>query len=149
EADMDKTVGKIVQAGAIPVIFKDNPYYEPDMSQCILHKKRGWIAADTDCSIPYQFVRETQEPVDRIIDHIAAKYPGTLVIDPKRVMCNDKTCVTHMMNKALYKDSHHINAKASALLADVYSSRVENPFASSATMSTGGVQHASLRQPHK
>ena len=62
---LSAVVQKIIAAGATPVIFKDNPHFEPDLSQCVLFKKRGWIDADRNCNIPYSFVRETQELDER------------------------------------------------------------------------------------
>lgn len=121
-------VEKILQAGAIPVVFKDNPYYEPDLSRCILYRKRGWIGPDQKCSIPFRFVSESQSTPDAIIDGIKAKHPQVLVIDPKRIMCNKTECRTYIRNIALYKDDNHINTKAAALLGEEYIAREGNPF---------------------
>lgn len=144
EADMANVVGKVLAAGATPVIFKDNPYYEPDVSQCILHRKRGWLDPNTNCHIPYKFVAETQGPVDGIVDRVASRYPGTIVVDPKLVMCDGRECATYIKNIALFKDSNHINAKASKLLAELYSSNVMNPFSSSGQVPAGGIRSVSL-----
>ncbi|HJV86993.1 MAG TPA: acyltransferase family protein [Noviherbaspirillum sp.] len=121
-------VEKILQAGAIPVVFKDNPYYEPDLSRCILYRKRGWIGPEQNCNIPYRFVAQSQATPDAIIDRIKAKHPEVLVIDPKRIMCNKAECRTYIQNIALYKDDNHINTRAAALLGDQYIAREGNPF---------------------
>jgi hypothetical protein len=128
ESGLRRVVEKVIQAGAVPVIFKDNPYHEPDLSQCILHRKRGWIAQEKNCNIPYSFVAQTQGAVDDIIDRVKARYPQTLIVDPKRIMCNSSECVTYISNTALYKDANHINTKAANLLGEQYVSRVGNPF---------------------
>ncbi|WP_151635208.1 acyltransferase family protein [Noviherbaspirillum aerium] len=129
EKEMMYMAGKIVEAGAIPVIFKDNPYFEPDLSQCILHRTRGWMPADRNCNIPYGFVAQTQTPVDQIIEKVQAHYPSARIIDPKKIMCTTQECVTYMGNVALYKDANHINTKASKLLGEQYVARVNNPLA--------------------
>jgi len=123
-------VQKIVAAGATPVIFKDNPNFEPDLSQCVLFKKRGWIDAGKNCNIPYSFVSETQDSMNRVIDATKLKYPTTIVIDPKLVMCNEVECATSIGNTALYKDANHINTKAAIVLAERYLTLRGNPFAS-------------------
>ncbi len=133
EKEMMYVAGKVIAAGATPVIFKDNPYYEPDLSQCILHRTRGWVAADKNCNIPYSFVAESQALVDRIIDKVKATYPRTIVIDPKKIMCTSSECATYISNIALYKDANHINTKASKLLGDRYIARIGNPFAAHVT----------------
>jgi peptidoglycan/LPS O-acetylase OafA/YrhL len=129
ESDLKGAVEKIMKAGATPVIFKDNPYYEPDLSQCILHRKRGWISQDKNCNIPYSFVAQTQGSVDDIIDRVKSRYPQALIVDPKRIMCDASECLTYISNTALYKDANHINTKAASLLGEQYVSRVGNPFA--------------------
>ena len=128
--DLETVVKKIVSSGAVPVIFKDNPYYETDLSQCILFKKRGWFSANKNCNIPSGFVSEAQVAMDTVIDSIKAAYPTTIIIDPKVVMCNATECATYIENIALYKDANHINAKAATLLADRYMAINGNPFKS-------------------
>jgi peptidoglycan/LPS O-acetylase OafA/YrhL len=130
EAELAAVVEKIRFAHATPVIFKDAPHFEPDLSQCVLFRKRGWIPADRNCNIPYGFVAKTQGPVDQIIDKIKLQYPEVLVVDPKTVMCNSTECATYIANMALYKDSSHINAKAAKFLAQQYVEKVANPFVS-------------------
>jgi peptidoglycan/LPS O-acetylase OafA/YrhL len=127
EADLRLAVERIVKAGATPVIFKDNPYYEPDLSQCVLHRKRGWVAQDKNCNIPYSFVAQTQGSVDDIINRVKARYAQTVIVDPKRIMCNSSECVTYIANTALYKDANHINTKAAKLLGEQYVARLGNP----------------------
>jgi len=93
----------------------------------VLDRKRGWIGANADCSIPYSFVASTESGTDAAIDRVQARHPEVLVIDPKQVMCNGKKCLTYIANTALYKDANHINLKAAALLGDRYLTQVGNP----------------------
>jgi peptidoglycan/LPS O-acetylase OafA/YrhL len=137
EKELRHVVETIVKAGATPVIFKDNPFHEPDLSRCILYRKRGWTAADTNCHIPHGPAVEAQAEYDAIVDRMKADYPKTVVIDPKRIMCNGTECVTHVSNIALYKDSNHINTRAAQLLGDWYVTRVGNPLKSGGTTTAG------------
>jgi peptidoglycan/LPS O-acetylase OafA/YrhL len=134
EKEMMYATGKVVDAGATPVIFKDNPFYEPDLSQCVLHRTRGWLPADRNCNIPLNYVKETQAGVDEIIDKVKARYPETVIIDPKKIMCTTDECVTYMGKIALYKDANHINAKASKLLGTRYLAKIGNPLAGPAPL---------------
>lgn len=127
EAEFMSTVDKIEKSGATPIIFKDNASHEPDLSQCILHKRRGWIEQDRNCNIPYRVVADNQAAVDAAIDRIKLKKPHVRVVDPKQIMCDTKECVTYISNIALYKDSNHINSKASKMLGEFYISRIGNP----------------------
>ncbi|RZI40192.1 acyltransferase [Herbaspirillum sp. HC18] len=135
EKEMRLVVGRIVKAGATPVIFKDNPFHEPDISRCVLYRKRGWVEAERNCHIPLGEAVATQAEYDAIIDKMKAEYPKTVIIDPKRIMCNDAECATYVSNVAIYKDSNHINTRASQMLGGWYGERVGNPFA-------GGVKSA-------
>jgi peptidoglycan/LPS O-acetylase OafA/YrhL len=137
ERRMTAAVERILQAGAIPVIFKDNPSSDPDLSHCILYRRRGWIAADVNCNIPYSAVSKAQAELDKSIDRIAKKHAAMLVVDPKRVMCNTNECRTYIANTALYKDSNHLNAKAAQLLAHKYISGEGNPFAGRSSSAAG------------
>lgn len=127
ENELRYVVEQVVQAGAVPVIFKDNAFHEPDLSRCVLYRKRGWNRPEDNCNIPYQYVVETQAAYDAIVDRMKKAYPSTLVIDPRRVMCWSGECMTYIGNVALYKDSNHINAKASQLLGDLYIEQEGNP----------------------
>jgi peptidoglycan/LPS O-acetylase OafA/YrhL len=128
ERDLDNVVEKIERAGATPILFKDNPNYQTDISQCILRKRRGWIPADTNCNMPRSDIEARQGDMDQAIDHVARTHPKTIVVDPKSVMCNARECETYIGNIALYKDSNHINAKAAVLLAERYAERSGNIF---------------------
>lgn len=138
EHDLDRklrhVVDRILRAGATPVIFKDNPFHEPDLSRCILYRKRGWLASDQNCNIPYRIAFDAQAKYDAIINRVKANYPKTMIIDPKRIMCNATECATYISNVALYKDSNHINAKAAQLLGERYVANEGNPLRARASM---------------
>jgi peptidoglycan/LPS O-acetylase OafA/YrhL len=137
ERRLSNAVEKILKAGATPVIFKDNPSHEPDLSHCILYRTRGWIDGDVNCNIPYSTMIKAQAELDNTIDQIAAKHAAVLVVDPKRVMCNTSECATYIGNMALYKDANHLNAKAAQLLAHEYIAGEGNPFAGGSRAASG------------
>jgi peptidoglycan/LPS O-acetylase OafA/YrhL len=128
EKKLEYLVKGIIDAGATPVVFKDNPSYETDLSQCILFKKRGWVTEDENCNIPYGYVMRTQASTATAIDNVGLRFPQMRIIDPKRVMCNLQECATYIGNTALYKDGNHLNAKAAGLLGSHYLQREGNPF---------------------
>ncbi|GIZ52750.1 acyltransferase family protein [Noviherbaspirillum aridicola] len=127
EKELGIVVEKIIAAGATPIILKDNADFEPDLSQCVLHRKRGWLPADTNCHIPRAHMEKTQGPADRMIDGLQARHPKLLVIDPKQVMCDARECKTWSGNMAFYKDSNHINTRAALYLGDRYNAEIGNP----------------------
>ncbi|MES2537312.1 MAG: acyltransferase family protein [Pseudomonadota bacterium] len=129
EKKLDYIVQAIISAGATPVVFKDSPAYEPDLSQCILFKKRGWEAEHKNCNIPYEHVARAQASTVAAIDRVKRKHAQMQIVDPTRVMCNSDECLTYIGNIALYKDSNHLNAKASGMLGVRYLQQEGNPFA--------------------
>lgn len=134
EKELSHVINEVVRAGATPIIFKDNPFHEPDLSRCILYRKRGWADAGANCNIPYSYVTETQAEYDAIVERMKERQPSTVIIDPKRVMCGKQECATYVANTALYKDSNHINTKAAQMLGDLYLEWVGNPLTGSAAM---------------
>ncbi|HZW23699.1 acyltransferase family protein [Noviherbaspirillum sp.] len=128
EQELTRAVDAIVAAGARPVIFKDVPFHEPDLSRCILHRARGWVDARTNCHIPAATAAASQARYDAIVERMQARHPQAIVIDPKRVLCDREECITHTAGIALYKDSNHLNLRAAQLLGEWYLARVGNPF---------------------
>ncbi|MYM73980.1 hypothetical protein GTP56_17490, partial [Duganella sp. FT134W] len=127
DARLDAVVRAVTARGAIPVVFKDGPSLAEDLSRCVLYRKRGWIAAGTDCDMPYTAVVEEQGSMDHVIDVLQQRQPQLRVVDPKQVMCDARRCLTAIGNVALYKDNNHLNAVAARLLGQRYLVRVGNP----------------------
>lgn len=125
---MMMAVQSIIAAHAIPIVFKDNPSTDEDLSQCILFQKRGWSGLDKNCSLSKEAVNVRHASIDQVIDAIQVIYPSMLIVDPKKIMCDSVRCITYIGNTALYKDANHLNTKASMLLADRYLEVNENPF---------------------
>lgn len=121
-------VESILKAHAIPIVFKDNPSTEEDLSRCVLFQRRNWGAPDQSCALSLEAVLERQASVDRMIDQVQANYPSTIVIDPKEVMCDTRSCFTYHGNIAYYKDANHLNTRASAFIAEQLLQRSANPF---------------------
>nr|WP_315218244.1 acyltransferase family protein [uncultured Duganella sp.] len=128
-ARLHEVARQVAAAGATPVVFKDDPSVPRDLSRCVLFRKRGWIDAASDCDMSYAEVLDAQGSMDRVIDALQRRQPQLLVIDPKRVMCDARRCLTAIGNIALYKDDNHLNARAAGLLGQRYLAAVGNPLA--------------------
>jgi peptidoglycan/LPS O-acetylase OafA/YrhL len=127
EAGLGAVVERIVQAGANPVVFRDTPQFDRDLSQCVLRKARGWIPPETNCNIPYSAVLTEQAPDNDAIDRVRQKYPQLIVIDLKEMLCNAKECASGLGNLAVYMDAQHLNAQAAQALAESYLRSHRNP----------------------
>jgi peptidoglycan/LPS O-acetylase OafA/YrhL len=127
EAGLGAVVERIVRAGANPVVFRDTPQFDRDLSQCVLRKARGWIPPETNCNIPYSAVLAEQAPDNDAIDRVRQKYPQVIVIDLKEMLCNAKECASGLGNLAVYMDAQHLNAQAAQALAESYLRSHRNP----------------------
>jgi hypothetical protein len=125
---LSKEIDAIAAAGATPVVFRDSPAASSDISQCVVSKARGWIAASTDCNIPYARILENQRAENEIIDRIQARHPELIVIDPREVLCSGGECLTEIDHLAVYRDSNHLNEKAARDIAQKYLTLHANPF---------------------
>ncbi len=123
----------VTRAGAVPVLIKDNPSLQTDLSRCILFRARGWLAPATGCDMPADQVASDQGSMDQVIDQLQARWPQLLVLAPKRVLCDARVCLTGVGNMALYKDANHLNRQASVWLGQRYLDRVGNPFAAASS----------------
>jgi hypothetical protein len=127
ETELNVVAARIVRAGAIPVVFRDIPQPDRDLSQCVLRKARGWIPPETNCNIPYATVRAAQARDNDAIDRVRQKFPQLIVIDPKEMLCNATECVSRVGNLAVYMDAQHLNAQAAQALAASYLGSHRNP----------------------
>ena len=130
-----KTVERVIDAGATPVVVKDVPSSHRDLSRCILFERLGWMSARQSCDIPLRDFMAVQGVVDRAIDEIQEKEMRLVVIDPKEILCDGDSCVTSIGNTALYRDSNHLNSVASSLLGRIYLGEFRNPFATTRSLS--------------
>jgi len=127
ESGLSQTIEAIAAAGAIPVVFRDNPRSDRDLSQCVVYKARGWLPSSIDCNIPYDEVLQRQAAENEVIDRIKAQHPTMIVIDPRAILCDAKECLTEIDGLAVFRDSNHLNEKAARDIAAKYMALSGNP----------------------
>ena len=128
EEDLRVAVDTVIRAGAIPVVFRDSPASDRDLSLCVLGQARGWLPPRTDCNIPYANVLQVQAEYEQSIDRVKAEFPTMIVVDPKSVICDATECKSRIGNLAVYRDSNHINERAAKMLAQEYIVAYGDPF---------------------
>ena len=100
ELGLANAVAAIMQAGSVPVVFRDSPAGNDDYSQCVLRRARGWLPPQANCNIPLAAVRERQAGYDDAIESVKAQNPGMLVVDSRQVLCDTTECMTRIGNLA-------------------------------------------------
>ena len=128
-ARLDATVQTIVEAGAVPVLFKSVAENGENMKDCFYRHIKIRRPFLERCSIPVEndFAKPSKRHVADLIDSIKASYPSLLVIDPQTLQCDRGECATVIDGTPIYGDPHHLNAFGSATLAHDYLARFGNP----------------------
>lgn len=128
EKQLEFALQRLARSNARVVLFKDNAGVDRDLSRCVLNVKLGRLPADTNCHLPSDEVRALQGGMDQVIDRVAARHANVIVVEPKKLMCDERECLTHADNVAYYRDSNHLNEAAAVALGQRYSKVLANPF---------------------
>lgn len=123
----EKAVREIGASGAIPVVIKGNPRIVDGVQRCTLENALGRSRAD--CDSPTAEYLAMFKDWSAYLDELARRYPKLLVIDPARVICDQRNCHTELNNTPLYLDEGHLNYRGSELVGELYLARFGNPFA--------------------
>lgn len=123
--DLMASVEKVIALNAVPIIFIDAPVSQIDIAKCPINNRLGWT--DIACDIPVAEVYQMHHVYDEIIKNLRVVYPQLRIINPKKLLCNEVSCVTQIGNSALYRDADHINEIASRLLAKKWIQIYGNP----------------------
>ena len=126
KSDLVASIETVVALEATPVVIIDAPASQIDKSKCPVYKRLGWT--ENDCDIPIGEVYQSHHEYDDIIKKLSLVYPQLIIINPKNLLCNNVSCRTQIGNVAIYRDTDHINEKASRLLARNWEYRYGNPF---------------------
>jgi hypothetical protein len=126
EEAFSKTVDTIVKHGAIPVIIRDNPTILKSEYRCSIRKILG--IHNVSCDSDRKLINEHQQYIQSLFDRLAKKYPQLMFIDTKKILCDNKKCITEMNGIPLYRDDDHFNAVGSATIGKLYYEKYGNPF---------------------
>lgn len=121
-----KTIDTILENGSIPVIIKGNPTFERDISHCTLNNLRFNLRED--CNLSFSFYKNEINDWSGFVDQLVARYDKLIVIDPAKILCNEKSCYSDLKDTPLYKDSGHLNYIGSELIGELYIKEFGNPF---------------------
>jgi hypothetical protein len=105
------------------ILFKD-VYKTIHEEKCAAHNVLGW--SDGGCSSPVDLeVKKINDNISRL------ENLGVTIIEPNESFCNmDYSCLGVINNKAIYRDSNHINNLASREMGKVWLESNKNPFTS-------------------
>lgn len=122
----DDTIAYIIARGATPVIIEDIPTITDQLAYCPTYKNQ--FNLDKNCDVSFLDIKAKQEAETRVFEKLKAKYAQIVFIDPKNVLCDDKTCYTSLDGLSMYIDNNHISYIGSRHLAKLYMQKYGNPF---------------------
>jgi hypothetical protein len=112
---LERTVRRLTAAGKTVVVVIDVPELTVAPQNCFT-TPRVPLKQQT-CSVPMEQVRARQKALRQIVLNLAWKYPSVRIVDPVPVLCNETACGPGTMDALTYRDSHHLSAYGSRLVA--------------------------------
>lgn len=120
-----KSIQNIIDANSIPVIVKEVPTFNRDISKCEFNNRR--LYRDDDCTVSLSEVYSSHKPINAIFSQLKKMYPQIIFIDPKDIMCDAEKCFSFINDIPLYRDPTHLNDIGSKYLGLLYISAMGNP----------------------
>lgn len=112
---LGETIDALKKAGKKVVLFQDTPEI-PFMPERCIHRP---LAPPETCTISREEVAVRQKAYVSILEEMKTQ-KGVLLFSPLDIVCNDRHCPLMMEQHLLYRDSHHLSLKGSALIAEQF-----------------------------
>lgn len=93
------------------VLIKDTPLFPHNVPRCLARR------SNQDCSVYRAVADREHDEGDRRLDALAAGLPDIRVVNPRSILCADKTCSPIRDGIVLFADENHLSARGSAGLA--------------------------------
>ena len=116
----------IVKNKSIPVIIIDNPSTLNLKKNCGISKIQLGV-----CKNDKAEVLKNQQIVDNIISKAKAEFPEVIIINPRKIMCDDSYCYLSHDGVPFYMSdgyNSHLNYAGSKLIGQLYFNRYGSPF---------------------
>ncbi|WP_150463709.1 acyltransferase family protein [Francisella sp. XLW-1] len=128
---IEESIKLIIKNHAVPVVILDTPKLPKGFNNyCIVSTAKFILLFDPHhCELPLEYVQKQQERFIKLIYKLKAKYPEMVLINPKKVLCNDSYCKTSLNGIPVYLDGHHLNYLGSQEIAKEYLKKYGNPLA--------------------
>lgn len=127
EVAMRKAMGIIVKSGAKPVIIK-TIYIAPKEYVPCFYQNVKLRAHNKDASCERGVWNgDGSDWFNQLFKQLKTEYPSLIIIDPKRVQCSGKNCVTEIDGIPVYRDYWHLTDHASFIFGKEYLARYGNP----------------------
>lgn len=133
---IEKVVKKLEKRDIQPMILLDWPSLKGITAACGMTRVDVWLGIH-GCGRPLSKVVDSQSIELKYIKSLQEKYKNLIVVDPKKVICENDYCSNVLDGKILYLDSMdmgyyglnnaHLNDYGSYLIGDKYMKKYGNP----------------------
>jgi peptidoglycan/LPS O-acetylase OafA/YrhL len=127
EQNLGKAIALIQRAGSRAIIINDVSELGKVKAECTLNNQR--FDRTDDCNINLIEDSKLFEGWNAALDRLSKQYPDLIIIDPKKVTCDLKTCFSQIDGIPLYRnhDENHLNYIGSELIGTKYIAQFGNP----------------------
>lgn len=128
---LDATLARLSAWGITPVLFGGLAENGKDIKDCFYRhiKLRGSYQGNCDIAEDNAYAAGRQAQLQQLFAAMQKKYPGLILIEPRRVQCQQGVCAGQIDGVPIYDDAHHLNGYGATLLARRYLQRFGNPLA--------------------
>lgn len=131
EISLDKALKIISASGARPILIKTTALMPENVHDCFFkHIKLRQAYNAEQCSFNLT-LSEGEQWFEGLFDKMKLKYPKLILIDPKKVQCQNDKCTADINGIPIYRDAGHITDYASYQLGTLYLQKFDNPLSSS------------------
>ncbi len=128
EIALDQALKIITNSGAKPVLIHSTAVPKENSHDCFFkHIKFRRTYDPKECSFPLT-VSSGQQWFNDLFERMKVKYPQLIIIDPKKVQCENNQCKAEINGIPTYRDEGHITDYASYQLGALYLQKEGNPF---------------------
>lgn len=124
---LDTALKQIITSGAKPILIKSTALMNDNFHDCFFkHIKLRQPYHAEECSVPVQ-LSENERWIYGVFNKMKVKYPQLILIDPKKVQCQNGACNAGINGIPVYRDAGHITDYASYQLGTLYLQKFGNP----------------------
>ncbi|CEG58837.1 acyltransferase family protein [Legionella fallonii] len=129
EVALDDALRIITDSGAKPVLINSTAITTENVHDCFFkHIKFRRAYSPNECNFPLTILAGEQW-FDDLFERMQIKYPQLVIIDPKKVQCENNQCKAALNGIPIYRDEGHITDYASYQLGLMYLQKLGNPLA--------------------
>ena len=124
---LQQAITIIKSTGAKVILIKGNSVLENTNIDYMCSLNSARFHQNNECKTPRSVHDANFADWNRIVNQLKAKTPDLVVIEPDKIMCDDKYCYSSLSDIPLFVNKDHLNNQASELIGKLYIQKFGNP----------------------